>query len=366
MTTATLMSAAQHRARAEQLRKDPASIAQEVARHHQLVAKLKGTASARCRSRMLCACIVGWCNGATNDEDLPMADSSIEWTDATWNPVAGCSVISPGCTNCYAMRMAARLEAMGVEKYRGLTRKSGHRARVDRQGPMRSLCSRRSEGMAQAAAYFCEFDVRPFPRRGSDRIRGAGLVGDGRDARHTYQILTKRPDRMLEVVVGRSLPVLPNVWLGTSVEDDRVLDRVDLLRRVPASIRFVSFEPLIGSVADANLAGISWAIVGGESGPARGRCIPSGSTKSRRCVDPRRQVFLQAMGWSKQEADRPTLPWSDLGRHADLEYVTCNAGGEFRRRPCLGLTLRKTARISVAPLSIGERLRRQDSWKDRL
>jgi protein gp37 len=85
--------------------------------------------------------------------------------------------------------------------------------------------------------------------------------------RHTYQILTKRPDRMLEVIRSRSLRVLPNVWLGTSVEDDRVLDRLDVLRQVPASIRFVSFEPLIGSVAGADLTGISWAIVGGESGP---------------------------------------------------------------------------------------------------
>jgi protein gp37 len=83
--------------------------------------------------------------------------------------------------------------------------------------------------------------------------------------RHTYQILTKRPERMVEL--ARHLPLLSNVWLGTSVEDDRVLDRIDALRQVPAAIRFVSFEPLIGSVARANLTGIDWVIVGGESGP---------------------------------------------------------------------------------------------------
>jgi protein gp37 len=83
--------------------------------------------------------------------------------------------------------------------------------------------------------------------------------------RHTYQILTKRPDRMLEIVPG--LQKLPNVWLGTSVEDARVLSRIDELRCVPAVIRFISFEPLIGSVAGADLRGIHWAIVGGESGP---------------------------------------------------------------------------------------------------
>ena len=83
--------------------------------------------------------------------------------------------------------------------------------------------------------------------------------------RHTYQILTKRPERMIEV--ARDLPLLPNVWLGTSVEDARVLDRIDALRQVPAAIRFISFEPLIGSVARADLTGIHWVIVGGESGP---------------------------------------------------------------------------------------------------
>ncbi|WP_146260557.1 DUF5131 family protein, partial [Sinorhizobium medicae] len=83
--------------------------------------------------------------------------------------------------------------------------------------------------------------------------------------RHTYQILTKRPDRMANIL--RGFDVLPNVWLGTSVEDGRVIDRLDDLRRVPAAIRFVSFEPLIGSVAAGRLNGIHWAIVGGESGP---------------------------------------------------------------------------------------------------
>jgi protein gp37 len=85
--------------------------------------------------------------------------------------------------------------------------------------------------------------------------------------RHTYQILTKRPERMAEILRWDGFTVLPNVWLGTSVEDYRVLDRLDHLRRVPAPVRFVSFEPLIGSVADASLKGIRWAIVGGESGP---------------------------------------------------------------------------------------------------
>lgn len=196
-----------------------------------------------------------------------MADSSIEWTDATWNPVAGCSVISPGCTNCYAMRMAARLEAMGIEKYRGLTRKSGRRhvwtgkVRYDSVAldAPRNWRKPRRIFVNSMSDLFHEEVPAEFVARVWSVMRET--------PRHTYQILTKRPDRMLKVIVDRSLPVLPNVWLGTSVEDDRVLDRIDTLRRAPAAIRFVSFEPLIGSVADADLAGIAWVIVGGESGP---------------------------------------------------------------------------------------------------
>jgi protein gp37 len=196
-----------------------------------------------------------------------MADSSIEWTDATWNPVAGCSVISAGCTNCYAMRMAARLDAMGLKKYRGLTRRSGRRhvwtgkIRCDEQSldaPRRWARSRRIFVNSMSDLFHQDVPVAFIKRVWSVMAE---------TPRHTFQILTKRPDRMLEITAGDMLPVLPNVWLGASVEDDHVLGRVDDLRRVPAAVRFISFEPLIGSVATADLEGIHWAIVGGESGP---------------------------------------------------------------------------------------------------
>jgi protein gp37 len=195
-----------------------------------------------------------------------MAETSIEWTDKTWNPVAGCTVISPGCTNCYAMRMAARLEAMGVEKYRGLTRKSGRRCvwtgkiRCDETAlnVPRSWSRPRRVFVNSMSDLF--HDGVPF----SFVERVWGVMAD---TPHTYQILTKRPERMKEFLGGRAKPVLGNVWLGTSVEDARVLGRIDVLRTVPAAIRFISFEPLIGSVAGANLTSIDWAIVGGESGP---------------------------------------------------------------------------------------------------
>jgi protein gp37 len=194
-----------------------------------------------------------------------MADTSIEWTDATWNPVAGCTVLSPGCTNCYAMRMAARLDAMGLQKYRGLTRKSGSRAvwtgrvRLDRDAlsvptkwrkPRRIFVNSMSDLFHDAVP--AEFVAEVWSVMASTPW-------------HTYQILTKRPDRMAQITA--SLPVLDNVWLGTSVESADYLGRIDNLRTVRAAVRFISFEPLLGSVAEANLRGIHWAIVGGESGP---------------------------------------------------------------------------------------------------
>ena len=196
-----------------------------------------------------------------------MAETSIEWTDATWNPVAGCTVLTAGCTNCYAMRMAARLEAMGTAKYRGLTRKSGGRAvwtgkiRLDdtsldipetRPKPRKVFVNSMSD-------LFHDDVPIEFIARVWDVMKGT--------PRHTYQILTKRPERMAQVLAQPTFEILRNVWLGTSIEDGRVLHRLDAVRRVPAAIRFVSLEPLIGSVAEGDLTGIHWAIVGGESGP---------------------------------------------------------------------------------------------------
>jgi protein gp37 len=196
-----------------------------------------------------------------------MAETSIEWTDATWNPVAGCLVISPGCTNCYAMRMAARLEAMGVPKYAGLTRKSGERyvwtgkVRLDEASldiPLKWKKPRKIFVNSMSDLFHADVPAEFVARVWSVMERAP---------QHTYQILTKRPERMREVITALDLPALEHVWLGTSVEDAAVLSRLDDLRATPAIVRFVSFEPLIGSVSRANLDNIHWAIVGGESGP---------------------------------------------------------------------------------------------------
>jgi protein gp37 len=194
-----------------------------------------------------------------------MADTAIEWTDATWNPIAGCTILSPGCTNCYAMRMAARLEAMGLDKYRGLTRKSG--SRVVWTGKIT---------LERSALEIPKSWKKPrqiFVNSMSDLFHEsvpAEFIADvwstmAATPHHTYQVLTKRPDRMAEVTAA--FRKLPNVWLGTSVESSEYLERIGQLRRVQAIVRFISFEPLLGSVVGADLKDIHWAIVGGESGP---------------------------------------------------------------------------------------------------
>jgi len=194
-----------------------------------------------------------------------MADTSIEWTDATWNPVAGCTVLTAGCTNCYAMRMAARLQAMGVPKYDGLTRKSGERyvwtGRITLDhGALEAPKAWRKPRLIfvnSMSDLFQEAVPAEFIAQVWDTMAAT--------PQHTYQILTKRPDRMAEITP--QLPLLGNVWLGTSVENAAVFHRLEYLRATPAAVRFVSFEPLIGPVTGADLREIHWAIVGGESGP---------------------------------------------------------------------------------------------------
>jgi protein gp37 len=194
-----------------------------------------------------------------------MSETSIEWTDVTWNPVAGCTVLTAGCTNCYAMRMAARLDAMGTAKYRRLTRKSGRRhvwtghVYLDEESLELPLSWRRPRLIFVNSMSDLFQDAVP------DRFIEQVWRTMANTPQHTYQVLTKRPERMARLCGG--LPLLRNVWLGTSVEDAEVVQRLDFLRATRAAVRFVSFEPLIGSVAGADLSDIDWAIVGGESGP---------------------------------------------------------------------------------------------------
>lgn len=194
--------------------------------------------------------------------------SDIEWTDATWNPVSGCTIISPGCTNCYAMRMAARLQAMGHASYRDVTRKSGKRHVWTGKVILNERVLDAPKTWRRPRLIFVNSMSDLFqdgvPTEFIQRVWDTMAA----TPQHIYQILTKRPDNMREVLDLDGFQKLENVWLGTSVENNEYLDRIEMLKHVNGVVKFISFEPLIGSVGKPDLSGIDWAIVGGESGPA--------------------------------------------------------------------------------------------------
>jgi protein gp37 len=225
--------------------------------------------------------------------------TAIEWTDATWNPVTGCSKVSEGCRNCYAAALAPRLAAMGKDGYTDLpwTKKNAplnvhmHADRLD--APLRWAKPRKIFVNSMSDLFH---ELVPFGF--VDRVFAVMALAP----RHTFQVLTKRPERMADYFdpgrlperelaildaakefVGQGAPhegkgltehlrdresilPLPNAWLGTSVEDGRVVERIDHLRRAPAAVRFLSCEPLIGPLDGLDLEGVHWVIVGGESG----------------------------------------------------------------------------------------------------
>jgi protein gp37 len=182
------------------------------------------------------------------------ANSHIEWTEATWNPVTGCTKVSAGCKHCYAERLAGRLQLMGNHRYRNGFRLTLHDDIVDLP---KSWSTGRMIFVNSMSDLFHNDVPLNFVRRVFATMREC--------PQHTFQILTKRSERLRKLASQIDWP--PNVWMGVSVEDSRVLSRVDDLRGVPAAIRFLSCEPLIGSLATIDLTEIHWVIVGGESGP---------------------------------------------------------------------------------------------------
>lgn len=235
-----------------------------------------------------------------------MAETQIEWTDATWNPVAGCSVVTSGCTNCYAMEMARRLDAMGITKYQGLTHKSGKRSvwnGVIREDDASLEMPRRWK---KPRKIFVNSMSDLFHEQVSEEFIAKVWRVMKETPHHNYQILTKRPERMACVIAKCVPEILPNVWLGTSVENSDVVGRIDYLRLVPAAIRFISFEPLIGPVGPVDLTGIRWAIVGGESGkfarPVREEWIDE---IYGQCVKHKSAFFFKQWGtWGKDNKRR--------------------------------------------------------------
>ena len=184
-----------------------------------------------------------------------MAQSSnIEWTEATWNPVTGCSKISPGCKNCYAERLANRLAAMGQDRYRNGFNVTLHHDLVDL--PLRWR-QPRIIFVNSMSDLFHEDVPDAFIMSIFDTMVAAHW--------HTFQILTKRSQRLAEL--APRLPWPQNVWMGVSVESRKYTSRIADLRKVPAAVRFLSVEPFLEPMPNLPLTGIDWVIVGGESGP---------------------------------------------------------------------------------------------------
>lgn len=193
-----------------------------------------------------------------------MADRSrIEWTGATWNPVTGCDRVSAGCDNCYALALARRLKAMGSDKYQrdGDPRTSGPGFAVTTHP---EVLGQPTHWQSPRTVFVNSMSDLFHARVPLEFIQQVFQVMVD-TPQHTYQVLTKRPLRASRL--AGDLPWPQNVWLGVSIESEAVAHRVDHLRRIPAAVRFLSCEPLLGSLDGLDLTGIDWVIAGGESGP---------------------------------------------------------------------------------------------------
>lgn len=277
--------------------------------------------------------------------------TKIEWTRGddgrpgeVWNPTVGCSRVSPGCANCYAIRVAHR--AM-QPAHVGLTVLPDGGGAPDWTGEVRTLPDRLDVPRRWRRPRFVFVDSM------SDLFEASVPEGFIRDVfatmadtpQHTYQVLTKRPQRMEAVLWSPSFwfdlwgdrpgPIpthLPNVWLGTSIESDRYAWRADYLRRVPAAVRFVSAEPLLGPLPSLDLDGIGWVIVGGESGPRSRPMHPDWARDLRdRCAAAGVPFFFKQWGEWLPVSQAPSFG-------VDAGYAP--APGEWDRAPSCGIARR--------------------------
>jgi protein gp37 len=244
--------------------------------------------------------------------------SLIEWTEATWNPVTGCSKISAGCKHCYAERMAFRLKAMGKPQY-----VNGFNLTLQPKAlevPLSWRTPRTIFVNSMSDLFHKEVGLE-FTKQVFDVMN--------RCPQHTFQVLTKRAD-----VASGLAPQLrwsPNIWMGTSVEDERVLYRIASLRKIPARIRFLSVEPLIGRIPRLSLRGIHWVIAGGESGPGAREMKADWVREIRdRCVERGVPFFFKQWGGVNKKKSGRILDgrtWDEMPGAAVLEVEATEHGG---------------------------------------
>jgi protein gp37 len=236
-------------------------------------------------------------------------NSHIEWTDATWNPVTGCTKISPGCKHCYAERLSKRLKAMGQANYR-----NGFKLTLQPQMlelPLRWKTPKRI--FVNSMSDLFHEDVP------TDYIKQVFDVMVRADW-HQYQVLTKRSGRVFEL--SKKLNWVPQIWMGVSVEAEKYTHRIDDLRKTAAHVKFLSLEPLLGPLGKLNLRGIDWAIVGGESGPGARPIDPDWVTEIRdQCLLASVPFFFKQWGGVQKSKTGRTLEgrtWDEMPADAEL------------------------------------------------
>lgn len=228
-----------------------------------------------------------------------MAATTIEWTDTVWNPTTGCDRVSLGCDNCYALTMAKRLKAMGSAKYQtdGDFRTSGPGFGVAIHPDVLDIPRR---WQRPRRVFVNSMSDLFHPKVPLDFVAQAFAVMT-ETPQHQYQVLTKRAFRAARV--ADKLPWPANVWLGTSIETDDYVTRADDLRQIPAAVRFLSLEPLLGPLPSLDLTGIHWVIVGGESGPGHRPVEHEWVEELRRsCVQTDVPFFFKQWGGSTPKA----------------------------------------------------------------
>lgn len=240
--------------------------------------------------------------------------SSIEWTEATWNPTTGCDRISPGCDNCYALTLAARLKAMGQQKYQrdGDPRTSGPGFGVTCHPDELLSPARWKRPRLVFVNSMSDLFHPEVPELFIQQVWAAMQA----TPRHTYQVLTKRPHRMAAVLRRIAPEPLPNVWVGTSIESDRYVFRASQLCATPAAVRFLSLEPLLGPLPSLDLRGVDWVIVGGESGHGAREMDAAWAEDIRdRCVAARVPFFFKQWGGRTAKAGGRVLDgeeWDEM------------------------------------------------------
>lgn len=239
-------------------------------------------------------------------------NSRIEWTECTWNPVTGCSKMSAGCKNCYAERMALRLQAMGQFNYRNGFRVTTHQHMLDLplkwRSPRKIFVNSMGDMFHRLVPY--DFVAESFSIM-------------TRAAQHQFQVLTKRSLRLCQV--ARDLPWPQNVCMGVTVENSDYTFRIDHLRQTPAAIKFLSLEPLLGPLPNLDLDGIDWVIVGGESGPGARPIEAEWVTDIRdQCLEANVPFFFKQWGGVNKKKNGRTLDgrtWDDTPQNQKVrEY----------------------------------------------